>query len=118
MANELTIRGLMAFVKGDVDEKMTLSFTKTITGTKCLKNTQSVGTSAELLELGDITTPGYMIYYNTDATNYIEVRDGETGADVIKMAPDSGGIFQLTTATPWVIANTAACVLQYMVIEV
>lgn len=118
MANELTLNLLADFLKGDVDEEFHVSGDQvTVTGTKCLKNVQTIGTSAEQLYVGDMTTPGYMICRNMDATNYLEIRDGSAGADVIKLKAGESACFRLATTNPYAIANTDSCALQYMVVE-
>jgi len=118
MANELTARASLTFVKGNEDAEFPLSFTVDITGTKCLKNTQTIANTATALELGDITDPGFLAYYNEDEDNFIEIRNGENGADVIKISPACGGFVELATNAPYAIADTAACELRYMVIQV
>lgn len=117
MALELTLNVLAHFAKGLEDETFAETVLVTVSGTKCLKNRQSVGTSAEALEIGDMTTPGYFIGLNTDATNYVTIRDGEDGADVVKLEAGEVAMFRLATATPYVIANTDECELRYMVVE-
>jgi hypothetical protein len=117
MANELTVRAFMAFMKGDTDEDMEVADMVTVTGSKCLKNKQTVGTSAEALEIGDMTTPGFCLFHNTDSTNYVEIRDGAEGADLIKLKAGEVAMCRLATATPYGIANTAAVELRYMMVE-
>jgi len=91
--------------------------TLTITGTKAIRNRQTVGTSVEALELGEITDPHLFVGYNEDSTNYIEVRHGSSGDDVVKIPPSSVVLFYFATTTPYVIANTAACSLDYLVVQ-
>lgn len=117
MANELTVRAFMAFLKGDVDEEMTFSDTVTVTGTKCLKNVQSVGNTAEALEIGDMTTPGFCLFHNMDATNSVEIRDGESGADLIKLNAGEIAMGRLATNAPYAISNTSTVSLRYMMVE-
>jgi hypothetical protein len=88
-----------------------------VTGTKCLKTQQTVGTAAEALEIGDMTTPGFCLFHNTDSTNFVEIRDGAAGADLIKLKAGEIAMCRLATATPYAIADTAAVELRYMMIE-
>lgn len=118
MASELTLNVLAHFAKGLEDEEFVVTGKQiTVAGTKCLKYRQTIGTEAEALEIGDMTTPGYFVGLNTDDTNYIEIRDGEEGADVVKLKAGEVALFRLATTTPYAIANTDECELKYMVIE-
>jgi hypothetical protein len=90
-----------------------------ITGDKYVSNVQEIGTSAEDLELGDITSPGYMLIHNLDNTNFIEVGYDDSGfKPTVKVPPGEWGVFALAQATPQGRANTAACDAEYIVVEV
>lgn len=118
MANELTVAANLSFVKGSVSVSMAIGATRfTVTGTDYMRGTQTVGTAAEALDIGDITTPGWMLIVNRDATNYVEIRDGADGADVVKIKAGEFALFRLATTTPYVIATTAACQVEYVVVE-
>jgi hypothetical protein len=81
-------------------------------------NVQTIGTSAEIINVGEVWTQGWCILQNMDATNYIEFGPydgGSAGTLVVlgRLAP--GGppaIFPLSPdVTFGAIANTAACKL-------
>lgn len=88
-----------------------------MSGSKAVTNIQNIGTSAEAIDIGDITTPGYMIVKNLDATNFVEIRDGSAGADVIKIKAGEVQLFRLATTTPFGIAATAPCTIDYAIVE-
>lgn len=118
MANELTLNASLNFTKGT--RKVLISKANIqvdVAGTDFVHMTQTIGTSAEALDLGDITTPGYIFIFNRDTTNFIEVRDGASGADVVKVGPGKVALFELATATPNAIADTAAVEVEYVIIE-
>ena len=118
MANELTISAGLKFVKGN----KSVSFGKSgiqldVAGDDLTWQTQNVGTSEEALNLGDVTTPGYILIYNEDATNYMSVRSG-TGADnLVKVRPNAIALFECEASAPYVIANTAGVRIHYCLIE-
>jgi hypothetical protein len=113
-----TVKASLSYSNGAATESLSFGpLTITLSGTKFLKNRQTVGITAEALEIGDIAVPGMLLFVNKDATNYVEVRDGDSGADVVKVLAGEAALFRLATATPYVIANTAACECEYFLIE-
>ena len=127
MADELTIKTEMSFLKTPTTEVQLQpdEFTVDVTGGDFNYQTQSIATSAEAIALGDITTPGYMIVHNTDDTNYVEIGYDDSGfKPTVKLlgGTNSDGtgdwaIFRHTQAAPQAQANTAACVIEYLLIE-
>jgi len=78
----------------------------------------SVPTSATLIPIGGITSPHYAFFENMDPTNYITIRNGAGGADVPQLfAGDVAFIPLLITGTFYAIANTAACIMEYMILS-
>ena len=82
--------------------------------------TVNIGTSAELISLGDITSAGYCYIRNLDATNYVEIGPTSGGA-LVPMLRLKAGQEALMPLTPSVAlrgqANTAACDVLIAVIE-
>jgi len=118
MANELTLTAALGYAKGTFTN-LTRSFTnvsRDVAGSNPIYNVQAVGTSAEALLVGDVGTAGYILLRNLDATNFVEVRDGAGGADVVKLKPGDIAMFRLATSTPFVIADTAGINLEYWLI--
>jgi len=118
MASELTVSAALAFKKGGVAPAISkTNITFNVTGTKFVQGIQQIGTSAEALDIGDITTVGWALIENLDSTNFVTVRDGAAGADVVKLKAGEFFVGRLATSTPFLIANTAAVNVQYLVVE-
>lgn len=122
MANELTVSASLRYSKNgvniDSDDFGAAGVQIDVTGTEILRHVQLVGTSEEALYVGaDIGTPGYVLMKNLDPTNYVSVRAASGVADLIKLSPGEIALFRLQSTAPYVIANTAACRLAYIVIE-
>jgi hypothetical protein len=121
MANELTLQFSMSFSKtGSASlDKRSGNASVTVTGTDVIMATQSIGTSAEDIALGDITTSGYMFVHNLDGTNYVEIGKDDTGTfeAVVKLKAGEYGLFRLATTAPQAKANSGACLIEYAIIE-
>lgn len=89
----------------------------TATPTLTVYHYHSVGTSEEALELGEISTVEFVVIKNTDGTNYVEVDcDFVTTFDTdIQIDAGKSAIFK-PSGTVKVKANTAACIVEYIVI--
>ncbi len=119
MADELTLRVSLSFEKGstEVDLAM-LPTTFDVAGSNALKNRQSVGTSEEAILAGDVAAGGYFFGINRDDTNFLELRAGSGLADLIRLKPGDPCLFRITDdATLYGIADTAACELEYAIID-
>lgn len=111
MANVISIQVAFALVANGtqiLNLKLTDSFTAS--GTNLLNHIQSIGTSAEAVVVGEVTTIGYVLVANLDATNYVQIDKVNTfdgfpqkllAGDVILLKPES--------VTMYLKANTAAC---------
>jgi hypothetical protein len=120
MANELSIQlGITNYSKGgNTFSKIFPTSNITVTGNNIAAGTQEVGTSAEALAKGDITTPGYLLIHNLDATNFVQVGYDDTGfKPTVKIKAGEKALFRLAQATPQVLADTAACRIAYWLIE-
>lgn len=118
MADELTISAFLRFVKGSKDVQLSQqSMQFDVTGTDYIRGTQIVGTSEEALTKGEITTPGYALIINRDATNYVSIRAATGTANCIKLKAGEFALFRFEATAPFVIANTAACEIEYLLIE-
>jgi hypothetical protein len=119
MANELSITTTMAFIKGNYSQSFVPSaFSLTVSGTKYVKNVQNIGTTIEALSVGDMTTPGYLLAINRDATNYVELYAVIT--DTVPFAKLKAGepcLIRLGCTAPAAKANTASINLEYLIIE-
>jgi hypothetical protein len=118
MAAEITLSASLAVDNGVFDESLSRSGWRfDFSGTKVTKHVQSIGTSEEAIDLGEISTLGWILAVNLDNTNYVEIRLG-TGAsnDCIKL-PAKGGLALFHAGSdmtaPYAIANTAACLVEF-----
>lgn len=88
-----------------------------IAGAKKIHHVQAIGTSAEAIDIGDITTCGYCWLRNLDPTNFVTIRMGASGADVIKLKAGEVALFRLAASTPHAIADTGTCNLEILILE-
>jgi hypothetical protein len=118
MANEITVSMSIKFAKGSVSESMSVSAaTFDMTGTNYVKGTQSVGTSEEALEKHGMSTPGWCMITNTDSTNVVHVRADTGLSNTIELKALESAAFRNSGSAPHVIAITAPCVIEYLLIE-
>lgn len=120
MANEITIAAKLAFAKGVLsDEMQQVAKTLDMTGVPYERRTMSVPTTAggTALPLGDVSTPGWCFIKNTDPTNYITVKPAVAGVDTIKIKAGEIAMFRFAAAAPAVLANTAAVVIEYLLLQ-
>lgn len=118
MANELTLSASLKFVKGSTDRSFSKSGIQLdVSGTEFTNKSQTVGTSEEAIELGDVATPGYILIFNKDATNYVSVRSGTGAANLVKIPPGGIALFHCEASAPYAIANTASVQIEYLLIE-
>jgi len=95
-------------------------FIGAVTTKKYVKGKVSVGTSEEAIPLGEVTALGWAGFKNLDVTNYVEIRF-VTGAgnDHVKVPPLGVAIFHFGSdvTAPFLIANTAACQVEYLIVS-
>lgn len=120
MANELTVSSSIRFQKGNAPA---VRFEQTptdlnVSGTQCVVHIQSIGTSEEALDIGDLGTLGWAYFHNLDATNFVSIRSGTGAANFLKLLPgERAGPMRLAASAPYAIADTGACELWYMIVE-
>lgn len=121
MANEISVTASLSCFKtsvmsSTVGKAKSASFT--MSGNYVIDGTVTIATSATAIPLGSITSPHYCFVYNTDSTNYVTIRNGSGGADVIRLNAGEFAIFPWSTsATPYAVANTASVVLEYLLLS-
>jgi len=117
MANELSLSGSASETKNGATYSATYTKTVTVSGDTPVSTVQSIGTSDETLSLGEISSLGYLIAKNLDATNYLEI--GYTsGTYAIKLKALEFCIFRVGSGMTAIHAkaNTGACLLQYLLL--
>jgi hypothetical protein len=119
MAAEITVSASLAVDDGIIDEALAKSGLRfDWAGTKYTKHVQSIGTSEEAIDLGEITTLGWVLAINLDNTNYVELRSATgAGNDIIKLPAKHGlALFHWGSdvSAPFAIANTSACRVAFL----
>ena len=120
MADEITITASLAVKNGVVDEvlaRVASQFDQT--GTECAKFQQSIGTTEEAINLGvDIGTLGYILAINLDPTNFVSLRRATGEGNFIRLEANGGmALFKCSATAPFAIADTAACRVQFLILE-
>lgn len=121
MANEIRTNARFQVINGDYSDSLNFSnklYDQAAIGAH--KPIIIVGTSEEVLSLGDIVTPGACIFHNLDTTNYVDIGPTSGGALVpmIRLKPDQYAILWLTpTVVLRAQANTANVKLLMMALE-
>lgn len=117
MANEIRVVAEIGVRKGGVIVNAgPRSKMITMAGTDAVQKTQQVGTSAELLDYGDIAgTPEYFVVTNQDATNFVLL--GFTNPPTeIKLKAGYPCLIPPNAAV-YVKADTAACQITIEAVE-
>lgn len=115
MADELSITARMNFRKGGAKVNRTENISVDITGDAFSHEIQSIPTSnTALTEGAAVGTPGYVFIKNLDATNYVTV--GLTASYAIKLLAGEVALFRAAGAI-YALANTAACLVEYVIVE-
>ncbi len=118
MANEFTTQlSKFSFTKGTSSASVSSQLVfATVSGTHAIGSFQSIGTGDETLGLGDVATIGYVFLKNTNDTNFITI--GPDGSSYpIKLKPGEFAVTRWNAAAIHAKADTATCILQYMIIE-
>ena len=113
MANEITSAVSVTGTKSGSTTGLGKTIQRDLSGSQLWANTQTIGTSAELIAFpGDLTTEGIteIVFYNEDSTNYVELSlDSFTNifakipaGRIMSLLPPSG------SPTIYARANTAA----------
>ena len=115
MANELSITAKLNFSKGGAKVTKAESVSIDVTGDAFSHEIQSIPTSnTALVEGAAVGTPGYYWIKNLDSTNYVTI--GLTGSYAIKLLAGEVALFRAAGAI-FALADTAACLVEYVVIE-
>lgn len=118
MANEITASGSISYTKGNYSESMSVSSLGiTVAGSRYQKVCQTVGTSEEVLNLGDVGAGGMCMIKNLDGTNFVSVRAATGAANLIKIPAGGFALFPMAASiTPYVIADSASVDIEVLLI--
>lgn len=117
MANELTLNLKVKYEKNGITDTRTFSDNVDVSGAFLCGGVQTIGTTEELLAVGDVATKGYARFMNIDATNYVEIGSyvAATFYPLIKLKAGETAVCRLSAVTVYARANTAAVNLDYMI---
>ena len=117
MSDELRIGIVLSFSKGGAKINRSEHFEVDVTGDAFTHEVQSVGTDEEELPQGaNLGTPGYIFIKNMDSTNYVEF-GSTTGVYDLKLQAGESSVYRHNSATLYGKANSAACLVEYIIIE-
>ena len=119
MADEITVTGLLAVTKSPAAAESVgeSALTFDLTGTKHVKGIQNIDTSAEAIGLGDVGTPGWFFIKNIDPTNFVEILASTVGDVLLKLKAGELAVGRFGAAAPAAQADTAACNIEFLIIE-
>jgi hypothetical protein len=123
MANEISASAQLSATKNGVTLNnsvgLTVQASKDMAGDQMTQNVQIVGTSAEALDVGDVSTIGYVLLKNLDTTNFVQIAldSGVSTQIFAKLRAGDVALFPAATATIYAKADTANCNLLVMALE-
>lgn len=119
MSNEISASVVLTTAKNNVSVAGSGTKNADMAGDQMMSNVQIIGTSAEAIVLNDVSTVGYVLFKNMDATNYIEIAldSGVSTQIFAKLLPGDVMLIKASTATMYAKANTAACNLWVVATE-
>ena len=79
----------------------------------------SVATSETTIQLGGLTTLGWAWFRNLDATNFVNIKTAASGTIIVKLPAGSSALFHFGSGVtaPVAIADTAACLIEYVILK-
>jgi hypothetical protein len=117
--NEVTYQFQILLNNGQLkDQYSSNSIVATQTTAALVRNVETISNAAHAaLDLAGVVTPGFVVFQNLDATNYIEIGIDVGGSfySFMKLKPLEQGLARLGTTTPYALANTAPVKLFYIV---
>jgi len=119
MADEITLNLKLAVDKSFLVQKFDSSTQLvTMTGSTATGGVQTIGTTAEVLVMSDVTTSGYAYFRNTDAAIAIELGTGTTAfATFLKLKAGEVAVCRLSTNAPTARAASTTANLQYFILQ-
>lgn len=120
MASELTLSASVTYADNEgADESLSVAdLLATVSAKRYTKLKQNVGTAEEAVVLGEVTAPGWAMFINRDASNFINLKVATSGAVFAKLKPGEFALLRLGSGAqaPFAQADTAACQLETILI--
>lgn len=120
MANEISASVSLTALKNGASLTRSVSKLFDMSGDDMGSGTQDIGTSDEQLVIpADITTARKLLIENLNATNYVELSYTTGGgfSAAIRIDANDFAFFRPTSLTIYLKANTAACRVQWSIVE-
>lgn len=122
MANEFTISAAISFVKNNAETISLAQAAKILSqaGVGSIEVPEvSVAITEQAMNVGGLTTLGWCLFKNLDATNFLHIRISTGGSKFIKVPASSGVLFHfgVDVTAPYLIADTGACLAQYILFK-
>ena len=119
MASEIEARGSLTFYKSGGGDGLDFGFTSNMTGAKSTKVKQSIPTTEEALQLGEVAAGGLCIIKNLDGTNFVAIKAAAGATPLIRINAGESAAFRLhgSASAPVAQADTAAVVIQFILLE-
>ena len=117
MADELTVTAGLSYSNTGVSMNVTGTDKVTVAANFAIHSIYTVTVAGAALPLGSIASPGFIRIKNTDAVHFVMLGNaGDT--PVIKIKAGEVQVFRLSTAiTPFIYADTANVVVEYMLVS-
>ena len=116
MADEVKIGTTLNLKKGSGGTFFNSSFKGNIDGDASEARIVSVGTSFEKLStISDVGSPEYIFIQNLDDTNFITI--GTSTDEHFKLKPGEFCVFNTGGSDTYAKADTAACLVEYIITE-
>ena len=116
MANELQIYNSFSYNKGGASFGLSAQNQVTVTTNAFINSLLNVTTSDTVVDLGPVSSIGYVYVQNLDATNFILIGPS-SGSYFIKLLANEVAVFRSNVSSIHLIADTAACMVQYAVVS-
>ena len=119
MASELAISASMKFSKGSSEPLLAmLNKVFDVSGTQFQMMRQSVGTSEEAINLGEVATGGWFFAINRAAANFVSIRQATGGTNFIRLNVGEFCLFRIhaSSAAPFWISDTASSEVEFLLI--
>lgn len=115
MASEIQLTASLAYsdANGVTDELGVPTLTADVTTKVTSRAQQSIATSETVINLGGVSSVGWLILVNRDATNYVDIKTAASGTIFARLPPGGFCVLYLGSGVtaPVAVAHTAACVV-------
>lgn len=73
---------------------------------------------ATVVPLGSVANCGWSFFFNSDVSNFVTIRNGSGGADFLQLKPQEFFFGPLLPAcVPYILADTANCLVEWLILS-